>query len=132
MRRAKILKRGSRSMKNHDEFGLHIDKMEDYHMSNKMVKSKTLLDLNHNNNFSDIIYQMNNNINHDDFNNNIINNDNEKSHYLLVNKFNIEEDVNDKENNAGLNNNTLLSSKKDRRANLKIKVLFRNYRKISS
>ena len=113
IRRAKILKRGSRSVKNHDEFGLHMDKMEDYHISNKMVKSKTLLNLNDNNTFSDIIYQMNNNINNEnDFNNNIINNENEKSPYLLVNKFNIEEDVNDKENNAGLNNNTLFRSKK--------------------
>ena len=114
MRKAKILKRASRSVKNHDEFGLHMDKMEDYNLSNKIIKSKTLLNLNENNNFPDIIYQMSNNINNENDinNNNVINNEKEKSPYLLVNKINIEEDVIDKENNSGLNNNTLLRTKK--------------------
>lgn len=116
MRRAKMLKRASRSMKNHDEFSFHIDKIEDYNLSSKFIKSKTLLNLNENNNFSDIIYQMNNNINNENdmYNNHIINNDSEKSNYLIVNKLNIEDDIIDKENNAGLNNNLLRSKKRQK------------------
>jgi len=114
MRRAKIIKRASRSTKNHDEFSLHIDKIEDHNLSNKFLKSKTPLNLNENNNFSDIIYQMNSNINNENdmSNNNINNNENEKSPYLIVNKLNIEDDVVDKENHLSLNNNPLLRSKK--------------------
>ena len=116
MRRAKIIKRASRSVKNHDEFYIHIDKVEDSNLSSKFIKSKTLLNLNENNNFSDIIYKMNNNMNNEnEINNNLINNEFEKSPYLIANNFNIEEkDVFDKENNSGLNNTLFRSQKRQK------------------